>query len=62
MSFIEKLIPIKSIQEHLRQLLQTVRSHPVELYKYMFSFLNILTKAHSNRLGGNIGSMDYMDV
>ena len=55
---------MKSIQEHLRQLLQTVPSHPVELYrsKYMFSFLNILTKAHSNRLGGNIGSMDYMDV
>ena len=34
-------------------------SHPVELYKFMFSLLNIhvLTIAHSNCLSGHIGSM-----
>ena len=37
-------------------------SHPVELYKFMFSLLNILTKAHSNCLSGHIGSMHCMGV
>ena len=37
-------------------------SHPVELYKFMFSLLNILTIAHSNCLSCHIGSMHCMGV